>query len=49
MHGNAEFFAPLIEMRPSRGRPPVIRNLSMIVVAFEPAQIKGNMRFVEGF
>src|SRR5947199_4141091 len=30
MHGNAEFFAPLIVTRPSRARPPLMRNLSML-------------------
>jgi hypothetical protein len=29
MHGSAEFFAPLIVTRPLKGRPPVMRNLSI--------------------
>jgi hypothetical protein len=29
MHGSAEFFAPLIWTRPLKGRPPVMRNLSI--------------------
>ena len=33
MQGNAEFFAPLIWMRPSRGRPPMILNLSIPATA----------------
>jgi hypothetical protein len=30
MAGSAAFLAPLIATRPSRGRPPVIWNLSMV-------------------
>jgi hypothetical protein len=29
MHGSAEFLAPLMVTRPLKGRPPLMRNLSI--------------------
>ena len=42
IQGSAEFFAPLIETRPRKGFPPVIRNLST------KGEIKGKWLKVEG-